>query len=142
MAKSIPTLNEIETDKLQKELDGLKVACLTPTGKPKKSATPQELARILELRKQLGETLDANEILEQDKSDLDPAEELALEKALRKYVKRKGGFRFGISDTDKALAERIMKSLGRTEPKWDGNIYPEIVSISQITKSKKEKAMK
>lgn len=45
-----------------------------------------------------------------------------LERELRRYVKRSGGFRKNLPKSHKEVAKRIMKKLGRKKPEWDNNI--------------------
>ena len=47
---------------------------------------------------------------------------VGLERELRRYIKRSGGFRKDLSSTAKKRAEAIMEKLGRKEKKWDFNI--------------------
>ena len=49
---------------------------------------------------------------------------VACERELRKYVKRFGGFRKGITDDDKARANQMMELLGRKELVWDKTLIP------------------
>lgn len=45
-----------------------------------------------------------------------------LERELRRYVRRDGGFRKNLPSAHKEVALRLMKKLGRKEPKWDKSI--------------------
>lgn len=65
------------------------------------------------------------------KKVLSDEQEMKLERELRKYVRKgdpknkpdePGGFRKDLPDEDKKKAQRIMKRLGRKEPKWDTTI--------------------
>ena len=56
------------------------------------------------------------------KTPLTDEQKMALERELRKYVKKTGGFRKDLPEQDKQKALRIMKRLGRKEPKWDTKI--------------------
>lgn len=49
---------------------------------------------------------------------------VSCERELRKYVRRDGGFRKGISEADKKRAKEMLKLLGRTKLEWDENIIP------------------
>lgn len=49
---------------------------------------------------------------------------VSCERELRRYVKRSGGFRKGISRTDKKRAQKMLKLLGRIGLEWDKNIIP------------------
>ena len=54
--------------------------------------------------------------------DLTPAERNALERELRKFIKREGGHRKGISAEMKERCEKLMKIAGKTELKWNFDI--------------------
>lgn len=56
------------------------------------------------------------------KKQLKPDETMRLERELRRYVKRAGGFRKGLPEADKKTATRLMKVLGRDEPEWNTGI--------------------
>ena len=45
-----------------------------------------------------------------------------MERELRRYVKRNGGFRKGLPSAHKEVALRLMKKLGRKKPEWDKSI--------------------
>ena len=45
-----------------------------------------------------------------------------LERELRRYVRRGGGFRKNLPKNHKEVAQRIMKKLGRKKPEWDKSI--------------------
>lgn len=45
-----------------------------------------------------------------------------LERELRRYVKRDGGFRKNLPKEKMEVAKRIMKKLGREKPEWDPSI--------------------
>ena len=47
---------------------------------------------------------------------------VVAERELRKYIRRSGGFRKDLPDTDMARAEKLMKALGRTQPIYDFTI--------------------
>lgn len=66
------------------------------------------------------------------KPKISPEErEYMLERELRRYVKRSGGFRKNLSKPHKEVAKRIMKQLGRKEPEWDTSI--EVFGVDQAT---------
>lgn len=48
---------------------------------------------------------------------------VALERELRRYVKRTGKFRKDLSDSGKARAKDILKKLDRKEVSWDPSIF-------------------
>ncbi len=48
--------------------------------------------------------------------------ERLLERELRRYVRRGGGFRKNLPKDHKAVAKRLMKKLDRKEPEWDETI--------------------
>ncbi len=50
--------------------------------------------------------------------------QISCEKELRKFVKRFGGFRKGVSEADKARAHQMLKLLGRKELRWDKSLIP------------------
>lgn len=64
------------------------------------------------------------------------AAKIALERELRRYVKRTGDFRKGLSSKAKDEARRLLKRLGRTQPAWDRSILipgfdaPTVASIT------------
>lgn len=54
-----------------------------------------------------------------------------LERELRRYVKRSGGFRKNLSKSHEETAKRIMKRLDRKKPEWDFNIV--VFGVDQHT---------
>lgn len=52
-------------------------------------------------------------------------DKIALEKELRQYVKRAGGFRRGLSKKHQARARDILKLLGRKGISWDLSLKPD-----------------
>lgn len=54
--------------------------------------------------------------------DLTVPEKIVLERELRRYVRRSGGFRKHLPEKAQARAEKIMKIIGRTKPEWDETI--------------------
>ena len=62
--------------------------------------------------------------LEQKPQQDEPVDEktVGLERELRRYVKRTGGFRKDLSPGDTKKAEAIMKELDREKPEWDVTI--------------------
>jgi len=50
------------------------------------------------------------------------AEKRAVEREIRRYIKRSGGFRKGLSKAGKMEAKRLLKIAGRKELKWDLDI--------------------
>lgn len=65
-----------------------------------------------------------------EKEELTEELEIALERELRRYVKKgdpknpnkPGGYRKGITEEGKKKAQNIMKRLGRKELKWNFNL--------------------
>jgi len=53
------------------------------------------------------------------KKKLKKGEKIAHERELRRYAKRSGGFRKGITADQKETAQNLMKILGRKHPEWD-----------------------
>lgn len=62
----------------------------------------------------------AKEVLAKRRREL-----VQAETELRRYVRKDGGFRDGISDKDNAHAKGLLKILGRTEIAWDRLLDPE-----------------
>ena len=63
-----------------------------------------------------------NETVEAPKEEqevLTDETKVGLERELRRYIKKSGGFRKGLTKDDEKKARKIMKRLGRTELKWD-----------------------
>jgi hypothetical protein len=47
---------------------------------------------------------------------------VATEREIRRYVKRAGGYRKGLSEKDKAQCATLLRKLGRQEIAWDPTI--------------------
>lgn len=54
--------------------------------------------------------------------DLDIAERNAIERELRKYIKRSGGYRKNLSAELEQRCEKLMKVIGRKKLEWDTSI--------------------
>lgn len=67
--------------------------------------------------------------------DLTQAEINAVERELRKFIARHGGFRKGLSAELKARCEQLMKVIGRTKLEWDFTI--DIPGFGETHRSKK-----
>ncbi len=63
----------------------------------------------------------------------------AIERTIRKYVKRAGGFRIGISEAGKKTAIDGLNMLGRTKLEWDRTIDLNMINTKSIVRSKKGK---
>ena len=50
--------------------------------------------------------------------------DVSIETEIRKYVKRTGGLRKGLTNFDIKEAYRLIKKAGRTKPEWDESIIP------------------
>lgn len=104
-------------------------------GKPKKDADPDKLARLKELLDASRDEAPALVIEEPvrkkkkiklaaaPKKTHDAAEdEVALEREIRRYVKKSGGFRRDISPEARAEGVRLLKLAGRKDVKWNERI--------------------
>jgi len=56
--------------------------------------------------------------------DIAVKKDVEIEKELRRYIKKSGGFKKDISKEDKKKAEVLLKQLGRNKPKWDLDLIP------------------
>lgn len=63
---------------------------------------------------------------------LKPHEEADLEREIRKYIKRTGGFRKGLTSGEKMTANTLLQKAGRKKARWDPSIDLNMVN----TKSK------
>ena len=57
--------------------------------------------------------------VEEPKEVLTDELKVGLERELRRYVKKSGGFRKGLPKEDEKKARKIMKRLGRKKLEWD-----------------------
>lgn len=64
------------------------------------------------------ETEDSNAMIAQLNKE-HPIDKIPIEKELRRYVKREGGYRKGLSSLEKKRAQHLRKLLGRKELAWD-----------------------
>lgn len=71
------------------------------------------------------------EVEETTKEEREAAYRTALERELRRYVARRGGFRDGLSPARRKVALKLMRKLGRKEPKWDESI----ITVGSTTKN-------
>ncbi len=88
--------------------------------------TEEDVAKIAEQAAKLPENdtvLDEAEQLDVDEAAKDAREAMEVaEREFRKYVKRDGGFRKGVSDKDMRACRRLQKRMGKTQLTWDQNI--------------------
>jgi len=69
--------------------------------------------------------------------ELTPAEVNAIERELRKFIARRGGYRKGLSEELKERCQKLMKIAGRTELVWDLGIDIPGFTITTTQKEKK-----
>ena len=83
-----------------------------------------------------------NEVKEKEPEELDDKQAILLEKAIRSYVRKTGGYRKGLSNADKVTCgDLLRKRTGESKNKveWDADIAlpsdkPSVASIVQKVK--------
>ena len=71
--------------------------------------------------------------------DLKTHEVIALERLIRKAVTRDDRWRKGVKQSDKKVAKKALKKLGRKETAWDPNFNLNMVNTKSIVKPKTTK---
>lgn len=70
------------------------------------------------------------------KRKLLPHEIADLERQIRKYIKRAGGFRKGISNAEKMTANALLAKAGRKKAVWDHSIDLNMINTKSIVRPK------
>lgn len=91
-----------------------------------------ELVELVRLAASVSETMQEA----RESSGLKQHEIVALERVVRKAVKRDGGFRKGINRADRAAAIKALAALGRSEPMWDRSIDLGMINTKSVVKPK------
>lgn len=72
------------------------------------------------------------------KTKLKDHERIALERWIRKYIKRSRGFRKGLTNADKMTANALLRKAGRpNDPRWDESIDLNMINTKSIVRPKK-----
>lgn len=96
----------------------------TPVEKPQQS-TPKGIPSVEQLNPNYEDpatTLNLFTLIEMKREDLSRRQVVYLERQLRVFVKKAGGFRKGLTPEKIDLAKAIMKALDRKKPEWDEEI--------------------
>lgn len=72
----------------------------------------------------------------QEKVRIETANKIELEREFRRYVRRSGGLREGITQKMAARAELLKKRLGRSDFNWDKNMeVPDAIDMTGVISS-------
>jgi len=118
LKKEVEKFNE-ECEKIE-EVEELKP--VSSTNEPEKALVPvlsaSEAADIAVSKSK--EMIESKEIEE----EIEEEEKKRIEKEIRQYVKRSGGFRKDIDERFKSRTEKLLKKLDRNKLEWDESIIP------------------